>query len=82
MKSENLHKNAQIVLEAFQCNGCNKSLIGLHSLHSGGTTSAANAGVNDRLFRRHSRWKSETAKDGYVKDKLDSFLSVSRKLKD
>ena len=40
----------------------------------------ANAGVQDRLFQRHGRWKTVSAKDGYVEDSLDSKLSVSRML--
>ena len=37
----------------------------LHSLRAGGATAAANAGVPDRLFKRHGRWRSENAtKDG------------------
>ncbi|KAL5497418.1 hypothetical protein EMCRGX_G013885 [Ephydatia muelleri] len=42
----------------------------MHSLRAGGATAAANAGVPDRLFKRHGRWKSESAKDGYVKDSV------------
>jgi len=49
----------------------------LHSLRSGGATAAANGNVRDRLFKRHGRWVSETAKDGYVKDDLRERLSVS-----
>ena len=56
------------------------SKIGLHSLRAGGATAAANNGIPDRLFKRHGRWSSETAKDGYVKDNLDSLLSVSKNL--
>jgi len=56
------------------------SEFGLHSLRSGGATAAANAGVPDRLFKRHGRWKSENAKDGYVKDSIESRLQVSKKL--
>ncbi|WAR21876.1 hypothetical protein MAR_015850 [Mya arenaria] len=41
---------------------------GFHSLRSGGATAAANKGVKDRMFKRHGRWASEKAKDGYVKD--------------
>ena len=37
---------------------------GLHSLRAGGATAAANAGVQDRLFKRHGRWKSEGQKMG------------------
>jgi integrase len=54
--------------------------FGLHSLRAGGATAAANAGVPDRLFKRHGRWRSESAKDGYVKDSLASLWSVSRQL--
>ena len=45
-----------------------------------GATAAANAGVNDRLFKRHGRWRSDKAKDGYVKDNLEALLSVSKSL--
>ena len=38
------------------------------------------AGVADRLFKRHGRWRSETAKDGYVKDALETRLSVTKQL--
>ena len=54
--------------------------FGLHSLRSGGATAAANAKVPDRLFKRHGRWKSENAKDGYVKDSVESRLVVSKSL--
>lgn len=70
----------EIVLEAFESIGYDKAKFGVHSLRSGGATAVANAGVSDRLFKRHGRWRSETAKDGYVKDNLESLLSVSRSL--
>ena len=54
------------------------SQFGLHSLRAGGTTAAANSKIPDRLFRRHDRWKSEVAKDGYIEDSLEVRLSVSR----
>ena len=54
--------------------------LGLHSLHSAGATAAANSGVQDRLFKRHGRWQSETAKDGYVEDSLKARLSVTDSL--
>ena len=38
----------------------------LHSLRAGGMTVAARAGIPDRDFQRHGRWKSVDAKDGYV----------------
>ena len=58
--------------------GLDPNNFGLHSLRSGGATTAANAGVPDRLFKRHGRWRSENAKDGYVKDHLSSRLEVSK----
>ena len=60
--------------------GFPKSSYGLDSLRSGGASAAANAGISDRLFKRHGRWKSDRAKDGYVKDNINSLLSVSRSL--
>ena len=60
--------------------GLPPSNFGLHSLRAGGATAAANAKVPDRLFKRHGRWKSENAKDGYVKDQVQSRLEVSRNL--
>ena len=34
------------------------SKLSVHSLRAGGATSAANAGIPDRLFKRHARWAS------------------------
>lgn len=61
--------------------GFDPAQFGLHSLRAGGATAAANAGVAERLFKRHGRWRSESAKDGYVKDSQDALLSVSASLK-
>ena len=54
--------------------------FGVHSLHAGGATAAANAKVPDRMFKRHGRWKFESTKDGYVKDDVKSRLEVSKSL--
>ena len=53
---------------------------GLHSLRSGGASLTAFNGVSDRLFKRHGRWKSNRAKDGYIEDSLGSSSSVSKNL--
>ena len=66
------------MLDAFKDIVPNISAIGTHSLRSGGATAAANAGVPDRLFERHGRWASESAKDGYVQYSLSFRLSVSK----
>ena len=55
---------------------CDINKYGLHSLRSGGATRAANFGITDSLFKIHRRPRSETAKDGYVKDTLQNRLSV------
>ena len=56
--------------------GLDPSKFSSHSFRSGGATSAANLNVPDRLFKVHGRWKSDSAKDGYVHDKVDSRLYV------
>ena len=56
------------------------ALFSTHSLRAGGASAAANAGVADRLFQRHGRWKSVSAKNGYVEDSLESRLLVSKNL--
>ena len=70
----------EIVQEAFETTGQPKNEFGLHSLRSGGATTAASAGIPDRLLKKHGRWRSETAKDGYVKHSIKSLLYVSSKL--
>ena len=58
--------------------GYQEDKFGLHSLRAGGASAAANADVPDRLFKRHGRWRSEGAKDGYVEDVLDKHLAVTK----
>ncbi|CAH3190544.1 unnamed protein product, partial [Porites lobata] len=70
----------EIVLSAFDSIGLPKQDYGLHSLRAGGASAAANARAPDRLFKRHGRWKSDKAKDGYIKDSVHSLLSVSLSL--
>ena len=60
--------------------GLNAQEYGLHSLRAGGASAAANAGVKDRLFRRHGGWRSEKAKDGYLEESLKDKLAVSASL--
>ena len=70
----------ELLLARLQELGYNSECFGLHSLRAGGASAAANAGISDRLFKRHGCWRSETAKDGYIKDSLESRLSVSKNL--
>lgn len=59
-------------------------IYGLHSLRSGGATAAVNntttTPISERLLKLHGRWKTDGAKDRYVKESQDSRLSVSRNL--
>ncbi|KAL9978540.1 hypothetical protein ACROYT_G016067 [Oculina patagonica] len=56
------------------------STIGTHSPSSGGATAAANAGIPDCLIKRHGRWSSDLAKDGYVKDSLSFRFCIPQDL--
>ena len=69
-----------LIISAFDSIGLPKQDYGLHSLRAGGASAAANARVPDGLFKRHGRWKSDKAKDGYIKNNVHSLLSVSLSL--
>ena len=57
-------RTREIVLQAFARLGYPIHLFGLHSLRAGGASAAANAGVRDRLFKRHGRGKSDRLSQG------------------
>ena len=60
--------------------GYDPSHFGTHGFRAGGASMAASTGVPDRLFKRHRRWQSENAKDGYVQDSLQPRLQVTDRL--
>ncbi|XP_052080761.1 integrase/recombinase xerD homolog [Mytilus californianus] len=66
----------ELLLSALDSLGLDKKQFGLHSLRSGGATAAAEAGIDDRLFKKHGRWKSDKAKDGYVKESNDNIHTI------
>ena len=66
----------EILKEKLKAIGLDPSKFSNHSLRSGGATSAANQSVPERHFKVHGRWKSDSANDGYVRDKVDSRLYV------
>ena len=70
----------ELLLSKISQLGYDPTLFSMHSLWAGGATAAANSGVEDRLFKHHGHWKSETAKDGYVKDSVERRLEVSKQL--
>ena len=69
-----------IVLEAFSVVGANVCSLGTHSLRKGGATAAARHSIEDRLFKKHGRWRSERSKDKYVSEDLKQKLIVSKNL--
>ena len=73
-------RTRELFIQAFKLIVSDIKSYGLHSLRSGGATAACNFGVPDRLFKRHGRWRSENAKDGYVKDSINDLLFVSKNL--
>ena len=70
----------ELLLSKLQDLGYDRHLFALNSLRSGGASAAANLGVNDWLFKRHGRWWSENAKDGYVKDSQELRLAVTKNI--
>jgi len=72
----------ELLKEKLQQLGFPPTDFSLHSLRAGGAiaAAAAAAGVPDRMFKRHGRWKSEGTRDGYVEDTLQNRLSVSQSL--
>jgi integrase len=70
----------EILLSALETLGLNKKYFGLHSLRSGGATATAAAKVEDRLLKKHGRWRTDKAKDGYVKENISEKLSVTQNI--
>ena len=72
----------ELVKESLLTIGINSVGFSTHSLRSGGATFIANnlakSGSSDRLLMLHGRWKSESAKNMYIKDSLDSKLQLTR----
>ena len=73
-------RTREFILTTFVSIGLKKSSFGLYSFRSGWASTVAAADVSDRLFKKHVRWKLETAKDGYVHENIEEVLSVSKKL--
>ena len=69
-----------IVLNAFKSVGADSLQLGTHSLRKGGATAAAKHAIEDRLFKKHGRWRSERSKDKYVTEDLKQKLIVSNNL--
>ena len=64
--------------------GFNPNDYGLHSLRAGGVTSVVRNSSNsipERLLKIHGKWKSDSAKDMYVKESLENRLQVTKYLR-
>lgn len=70
----------ELIKEKIEVLGLNAKDYSTHSLRRGGATACALNNVPDRLFKKHGRWKSEYAKDGYVTESMEEKLEVSSKL--
>ena len=51
--------------------------FGTQSMRSGGATAVATK-VDSRLFQRHGSWKTTEAMNGYVRDKKEDKLAVTK----
>lgn len=71
---------SELVKKELKSDGLDPSLYSLHSLWSGGASSAAALEIPDRLFQRQRGWRSTQAKNNYIQESLDSLLLVTRKI--
>ncbi|XP_019621166.1 PREDICTED: uncharacterized protein LOC109467590 [Branchiostoma belcheri] len=68
------------VLSMLSTIGLDPTRYGLHSLRSGGASTAAAMGVPDRLIAHHGGWRSTEAREGYILESKSAILGVSRSL--
>jgi hypothetical protein len=85
LQSRNVPLSYNVVRSLVKKKACSIGLksesYGTHSMRAGGSSAAANAGVNDRAFQRHGRWASVSAKNGYIKDSLSQKMAVTLAIK-
>ena len=72
----------EIFKECLKEIGVDHKLYGLHSLRSGGATSAVsyNPNLSKRVLKLHGRWKCDTAKDMYILKDVSKRLQVTSQL--
>ena len=70
----------ELIKKELEKEGLDPAKFGIHSLRSGGASAAAALGVPDRLFQRHGGWRSEKARNNYVKESLESLLLVTKSI--
>lgn len=70
----------ELLLQTLSKLGLDTKCFGLHSLRSGGVSVAAHNRIPERLLKVHGRWKSDIAKDGYIKENISNRLLVTQNL--
>ena len=72
----------KIFKECLKTIGVDHNLYSLHSLRSGGATSAVscNPNLSERILKLHGRWKSDTAKDMYILEDVSKRLQATIQL--
>ena len=66
--------------EELEREGLDSKCYGLHSLRSGGATTAAAMGIPDRLLQRQGGWRSTAAKNNYINESVNSLLLVTKSM--
>ena len=54
--------------------------LGLHGLRAGGASMSSTNNTSDRLISKHGRWKSDRARDGYIRPSVAEQLKVTQNL--
>lgn len=70
----------QLFKNALKTEGLDPKCYGLHSLRSGGATTAAAMGIPDRLLQRQGGWRSSRAKNNYIDESVNSLLLVTKSM--
>ena len=68
------------VLPGLKKEGLDPKKYGLHSLCSGGASTAAALGIPYRLIQRHGAWKTASAKNNYIGESLELLLLVTKSM--
>ena len=71
---------AELVKKEIKTEGLDPKQYGLHSLRSGGASTAAAVGISDRLLQRQGGWHTATAKNNYISESLDTLLTVTKSM--
>ena len=80
-QQQSYSRATELVKKQLKAIGLYPSQYSLHSVRSGGASSAAAAAIQDRLLMRHGGWRSQTAKNMYIKETNKAVLLVSRALR-